>query len=68
MEDLVWVLEKEMIDTIEDLTDKHCKTAVVGGLGAIQVFQWVRVAARAPFLQIRGEVLFLMLRVFGRIV
>ena len=49
MEDLVRVLEKEMIDTIEDFSDKHCKTAVVRGQGAIQVFQWVRVAARALF-------------------
>ena len=68
MEDLIWVLEKEMIDTIQDLSDKHCKTAVLGGEGATQVFEWIYVAAHALVLMIRGEVIFLMARVFGCIV
>ena len=27
--DLAWVLKEEMIDTIQDLSDKHCEAAIV---------------------------------------
>ena len=63
--DLAWVLKKEMIDTIQDLSDKHYETAIVGGNCASQVLHWVLFLFHASIVKISGKVLFLMLRVGG---
>ena len=64
--DLAWVLKEEMIDTIQDLSDKHCEAAIVRRRCKFVVL-WVFVAPHALVIMISGKVIFLMLRVFGRI-
>ena len=54
--------------TRRNFADIYFKAAIIGGQGATQVLQWIYVAAHALVLKIRGEVPFLMVRVYCRIV